>query len=631
MFNNTTFDGKSSLTLKRPVMMSGFFFEVDPTIKAHLEEIDKLLSKKTFVADADEDTLRAALDRDLTSKRSSGPRLWANQTLAHHFNGRPEDDDRLTLGDYVDRDPALSALKAAFEEKLISVAGKLDNNTKAVLDYPAIRDYLIAYGYLVMERQEINALKNFVFANGSGAKKFVNYAVVSAARTVIEKERIDIDDANDDDSDVVSEIRAAGLSMSTAKFKPNLRALLNNFLFNSSESQIIDNAENAIGPIPKGIKPQLIKFIKSSPVPITAANANFYLPLFITQIQGITEGEPSDEIDFEQADRDFEVDFLEDDTNLIEVSRSAVRCASQLYYTMVLGEELDVFNIVNYFTHKYLIRGSMEVLDGRLREDLQRYVFSNTFTDLKTKRVEDRTRAGERQMFYRQVFNTGKVQITEDVIVNSEFTRLWRVLMLESANYIERSQSSFNSGAISKGKVMQAVEDLQYNLSTHCTGMANVIAPLIHAELDFVIRRIFMHPEVLKRLVPQGGTWWRVVEILYMGLKNTRPKSTVIYNKAKQGNKIIRAIAEYNPSNFEDDAEFNSFISEVDAFITTQSILQESLEDAIRRADREEEEEAEPNDYGSNGNGYRKLALPDETVVSAASPAAGAGGDEWDF
>jgi hypothetical protein len=42
---------------------------------------------------------------------------------------------------------------------------------------------------------------------------------------------------------------------------------------------------------------------------------------------------------------------------MIQVSATAVKCAAQLYYAMTIGDELDVFNVVNYFTHKYLIRG----------------------------------------------------------------------------------------------------------------------------------------------------------------------------------------------------------------------------------------------------------------------------------
>lgn len=72
---------------------------------------------------------------------------------------------------------------------------------------------------------------------------------------------------------------------------------------------------------------------------------------------------------------------------------------------MVLGDELDVFGAVNYFTHKYLVRGGLELKDKRLRLDLRDYVFSDRFMDLKTNRITDRTRPAERQMFYRQVFN----------------------------------------------------------------------------------------------------------------------------------------------------------------------------------------------------------------------------------
>ncbi len=642
MVINTILDGASSLVLKRPVITtSGFIADVDPTIKTHLDELNSLLAKRIIPRDIELQALRQILERPLTPKRTAGNNRWANNSLGHFFNRQAEEDDRLTLAEFIDGNAELSELKYDFEAKLAQFRGTLEFNTKAVLDdNSAIRDYLVAFGFLVMNLPEINGLRNFVLGNRLGAKNVASYAIVSAARTIIDQEHLRVPDANNDNSDIVREIRTANLSMAAGKFQPTLRALVESFVFNGAESQIITDAEANLGPFPKGIKPLLIKFIKNSPVKITAANANFFLPLFISQIQGTTEVEAPTEADLEQSDRDFEVDFLEDDDALIEISRSAVRCASQLYYSMVLGEELDVFNIVNYFTHKYLVRGSMEILDGRLRDDLQLYVFSNKFTDLKTKRIEDRTRPGERNMFYRQVFNQGHGAVTEDVILNGEFPRLWKVLMLESANFIERSQSSFNPGAITKGKVMQAVEDLQYNLSTHCTGMANVITPLINAELDFVIRRIFMHPEVLRQIVPQGGTWWRVVETLYMGLKHSRPKSTVIYSKAKLGNKIIRAIADYNPATFEDDAQFSSFISDVDAYITTQSILQDALTDALKKTDEADEDPASGyggyqtsgGGYQTNGNGYQR-ATPEMPAPSAPAPASTAtgGGDEWDF
>jgi hypothetical protein len=668
MANNLTFNSGSSFKIKRPLITTnGFVSDVDPTIKSHLNELNVLLAKRIFARDMgrDEDQdeneeeiienavedieeavedieeaigegrrtvprsvssstsrtrmvprIKELLQRNLTPKRIPGNN-WARGSILEKFKNTAETPEKITLSDYIDMTADLSELKYAFESYLSGNWFNLDYNAKAVLDdYPAIRDYLIAYGYYVMELQEVNGLKNFVLSNRVGAKNVANYAIVSAARTIIDQEKLKVPHYNDDDSEIVAVINAAGLSLSSASFKTALQKRVDDYIFNGNESRLIDHAD--IGVLPSGIKPLLIKYIKHSPVPITDDNVKFFLPLFISQIKGAAEIADPTEVDTEESDKDFDVQFLEDDNSMVQISKSAVKCAAQLYYGMILGDELDVFDTVNYFTHKYLIRGGIEIQDSRLREDLQVYVFSNRFTDPKTMKIVDRTRPAERQMFYRQVFDYGNAQVTDDFILNKEFTKLWKVLILESAKYLERAQASFNPDSyVSRQNVMQAVEDLQYNLSTHCTGMANVITPLIYGELNFVIQRIFMHPEILRQIVPAGGTWWRVVEILYMGMKNMRPKATVLYNKAKLGYEIMRSIADYNPTTFEDDRNFSAFISSVDAFITTQSILQEALTNDLKMGQE---------DVGQSG--LRK-AIP-EPMPASALPGAQAG-DEWDF
>jgi hypothetical protein len=133
-----------------------------------------------------------------------------------------------------------------------------------------------------------------------------------------------------------------------------------------------------------------------------------------------------------------------------------------------------------------------------------------------------------------------------------------------------------------------------------------------------------MHPEVTRQVVPVGGTWWRVVEMLFSSMKVTRPKATVLYNKAKLGQLILKSIAEYNPATFEGDRNFSDFISNTDAFITTQSILQDSLPHEIRRDRREEEGK------GSNGHMDYKKAESDYADADKPSPKSAAS-DEWDF
>ncbi|HEX7645550.1 MAG TPA: hypothetical protein VF472_25380 [Burkholderiaceae bacterium] len=644
--SDLTFFGESSFKIKRPLITTnGVNSDPDPKIVAQLQELNGLLAKRIIppstpnntvmpdqvrktsakAADPVDDTQRGGLSgsaavaaatanvvsnspasvsyvkqlvrRALSPKHvppleppggagSGGDTLdWDADSLAAALDSADEADGNYTLSEFIDSTPQLSTLKYDFQSTMTENWNNLDYNIKSVLDgYSNVVDYLITYGFLIMGLQEVNGLANFLLGNRQGAKSVANYAIVGAARNIIHDEHLKVPHYNQNDSAIVRKIVTAGLTISSSSFSTSLQSVVNDYVFNKPEADLIDYANQQLG-LPDSLKPQLIQYIKASPVKISKDNINYFLPVFAQQIlgnivvPGTQDGSTSDSAG---SDQDFSVDYFGDDQSTVQVSRTAVLCAAQLFYTMVSGDELRVFDAVNYFTHKYLIRGGIEIADSTLRDDLQLYVFSNKFTDLRTNRINDRSRPAERQMFYRQVFNWGQGQTTEDLIINDEFPKLWKVLILESAKYIERAQISPNPNSfVSRQNVMQAVEDLQYNLSTHCTGMANVITPLIYAELNFVIQRILMHPEVLRQLVPQGGTWWRVVEILYMGMQNARPRSTVIYNKAKLGDKILRAIADYDPSTFEQDGPFSSFISDVDAYITTQSILQEGLTESL--------------------------------------------------
>jgi len=628
MATKLTLDGTNlGFRIKRPLITTGgFVSDTDPDIKKHLDELNKILGRKIFDPD-DSEAIQDLLSRPLTPKRI--PDGWDDDSLVYLAKNENEEPGRVMLSEYIDSIGELSALKFAFDTNIAATWSTLDFNVKTILSYPAIKDYLIAFGYIIRGLEEVNGLKNFVLTSRAGSKNVANYATVSAARTVIDREKLIVPDYNVDDSKIVEEIRAAGLSLSLASFKPAVKAVINNFIFNSKEAELIKNSN--IGEIPEAIIPLLIKYIKNSTVPITAQNVNHFLPIFISQIQGTIEIPEVPEGDFEQSDQDFDVQFLEDDASQILISKSAVKCAAQLYYSMILGDELEVFNVANHLTHKYLVRKNIDLQDGRLRENLQEYVFFNRFKAPKTKKMLERTRPAERQMFYRQVFNYGSARTTDDVIVNGEFPRLWKVLMLESAKYLERAQASPHpDNFVSRQNVMQAVEDLQYNLSTHCTGMALVITPLIYSELDFVTRRIFNHPVVRRHVSPSGGSWLRVVEEIYADMRRMRPKATVVYNKAKLGHDIIRSIADYNPATFEDDKNFAAFISNVDAFITTQSILQGALTDDLKEAAYDDEERQEQ--VGMNGedsNGYHS-SMPN-MPATAARAGATAGSDEWDF
>jgi hypothetical protein len=160
--------------------------------------------------------------------------------------------------------------------------------------------------------------------------------------------------------------------------------------------------------------------------------------------------------------------------------------------------------------------------------------------------------------------------------------------------------------------------------------MATVSTPLVYKELDFVIRRFLKHRDVLRYVAPNGGTWLRAVEQLTMhGHGGTKPNAIALYNKARLGFEIISDIAAYDPARFEDDGVFSGFISKVDAFITTQSILQEALVEDVKR-----------DQLGAEVPPDSMPSMPSMPGASAPAPAAAAapsGGngttphDEWDF
>jgi hypothetical protein len=620
----------SPFKIRRPrITTNGFVSDVDKTVKGFLEELDGLLAKRVFANDDDSNSLdvTTVLTAPLTPKQLRGENdggesqdSWADDSLGQLLHDAKEHKNDITLSEYIDRTPELSELRFRFDDQLRNLQPSLDYNTQTILSdrLHGIRDYLVVLSRVVGEVEDIYGLTNFVVRGPKGVKNVVDYAAVTAARSIIRERKLVVSRYNDDNGTLANDVRKASLSLASISFESALVALVGDRIFNSDEAKLIDEAK--IGPIPPELKPELVKLIRSSRIEITKDNVNFFLPLFISQLVGNGTVADSTPASPEESERDFDVDFFQDDQSLIQVSRSAVKCAAQLYYGMVTGDELNVFAIADYFTHKYLIRGEIEISDTRLRNNLQRYVFSHQFTDPKTGQLVDRTRPAERQMFYRQVFAEGNGQVTEDVIVNEDFPQQWNCLMLMSAEYLERAQSSFNPDSfVSRQKVMQAVEDLQYNLSTHCTGMTNVITPLIYTELNFVIKEIFMHPEVLRQVVPVGATWWRVVERLYMEMQHARPKATVLYNKAKLGHDIITAIADYNPATFEEDANFSAFISHVDAYITTQSILQDVLTDDLKR----DHEKPPPLER------YQHPAPAPEPV----GVPAGANGksDDWDF
>lgn len=644
-------DRTTGFKMRRATLLNGSFVtDLDPLVDQRIAELDALLGKHLFSpmipddgeveAEADEAAAngrgeaqpqhvreaRMLLSRPFLPWRPVAEIIkkpgWPANSLVDTLADAEDDEAGLSLSDHIDLVPELADLKYDFAARLEQGLLGLDANARAVLQGRFnIIDFLVARAYHLGGLRDPKALYNYIVGNREGVRAVVGYVAVSAARTLITKQKLRVPSYHDDVGAFTLRLKAKPISFSDAGFEKAVTAIANDLMYNADANRLLEKSK--LGPVPELIKPALIQLIKGFKIPLTADNIDVFLPSLITQAYENEAEESLDEpLDSEAEDRGYQVQFRDAADPEIDINREAVHYAAQLFHAMVIGEELGVFDAFQYLLHsRMIVGGGMEVRDKRLRADLRLYTLSNQFRDLGRpgRPQEERTRPSERKMFARMVFAQGDGQLMEGMPENTEFRQLWEVLMLESARYLERAQESFNPGSfVSKQNVMQAVEDLQYNLSTHCVGWPQVMAPAIDAELNFVLARFVQNEKIAQQVLPAGGSWKRVIDKLNAERPKKRPvpAAALLYAKATQGMQILEAVADYSPAEFEDDRAFSGFISLVDAYITTESKLQSRGGPAYRAAAPDEDEEAdEP---------ARPYPAGDESTPAAND-------DEWDF
>jgi len=561
---------------------------------------------------------------------------WPSDSLADKFTDEVSGAGERSLHAVLSSMADFADLRYALDAGIDGQWSILDPSIRLVLGYSGIRDLLFARGTLVHGITSPDSLLRFVLSHAEGAQDIVDYTIVSAARKIAVEESIFAPALMNDNGSITEALTERGPKLTEGAFRMVSLDVIRSQLGSAKFDSLIASHVPAI---PDYLKPRVLMLLKTSPVTVTPQNGPFLLQMYLEQAASTTPGEAE-----APAGDPFAVQFYGDDSSAESVNTAAVRCAAQLFYVMTLGDELGVFDAVRYFTETYLFHDGLAIQDPVLRKDLEDYVFSNRFpvkdpsTGLPDK--VDATREPMRKAYYRQVFNSGEAPTAGDAPVNEEFGRLWKILILESARYLERAQISPNPDSfVSRQNVMQAVEDLQYNLSSSCVGLATVMTPTINAELDFVINRILGHAEIRSHVVPGGGSWLKVVEKL-AAARGTRARVSVLNNKARLGYTLIKQIADYTAWTFEQDEPFSQFISNVDAFITTQSILQE---DTTGHEDGGSSSAA-PSSGGMPGlPGMPDLSnlpgmpagvgsMPGSSNGNGSGSSAGsAGADDWDF
>ncbi|MBH5322453.1 hypothetical protein [Aurantiacibacter sediminis] len=242
---------------------------------------------------------------------------------------------------------------------------------------------------------------------------------------------------------------------------------------------------------------------------------------------------------------DFSVDTF-DTIQSQGVLPESIRAAGAIDYVYVMGERLRIFDIAEELVLGWA-NGSIDIAEGAAAGRLYRY----------WKQLDDRMPPQDRAMLYRRVLDKGSAEAMSGAAVNTNFPVVWNKLLAEIADYIEKSER-IESGLtdvspISAKPIHQAMRELQYNLTEHCTGMAFMQVREMYAQLQDAIA-ILKDPDIIASF---GGVrrrnLWTVITEIWRDAYGTTPPVSPLVKVAVDGNRMFQLAADFEESTFTPD------------------------------------------------------------------------------
>jgi hypothetical protein len=261
---------------------------------------------------------------------------------------------------------------------------------------------------------------------------------------------------------------------------------------------------------------------------------------------------------------DFSVDTF-DDIERQGIVRENILAGGAVDYLYELGDRLGIFRLVDALVLNWA-SGSIDVVEGATVARLNRY----------WKLRDERPSTEERGMLYRRVLNKGTTEVLSRMVANEPFPPLWHNLMSEVADYIDKSErvseGTRDSSPVSRSRIFQATQELQYNLTEYCTGMAHIQARELYAQLQECME-ILGDPEILAYF---GGnrrkSVWTVIEQLSKQEFGAAPNIGAHRSLAVDGNAVYRWIADFNEG-AASQADFTAFLQAAESYILNFSIV----------------------------------------------------------
>ena len=366
---------------------------------------------------------------------------------------------------------------------------------------------------------------------------------------------------------------------------------------------------------------QLVQLQKLSPFMDDEDSAKKFIPIALYNIRN-RKVDYSSLSSADGGELDSSVVYFSDSSDgTSQFVKENIEFAAQMYYVMVMGDELEVFNAADTLITKHL-RSKMYSVDIRSKATLdaiRMYAFGERFENVNTGVTYQRTLEAERMMFYKQVFNMGDATNTTDIEANSDFGPLWDTLMIAVTDFIAKVEDSSYYENISRNNIYQAIEDLQYNLSNNCTGLAKISSNVINMELNFIMKKIFQDKDIREQIGKRDRTAFGVLKQILLDLNGERGMKMqnilALNNKAILGHMIITDIAKFSPAYIETGDNFGKFITNVQAYFLAQQTIEKQERDS----------------NGNGYNGYMPGSMPNISDVRANLKKQVPTNDEWEF
>ncbi len=255
---------------------------------------------------------------------------------------------------------------------------------------------------------------------------------------------------------------------------------------------------------------------------------------------------------------DFSVDLFESSAKQGVVPRNILG-AGALYYTYVLGEQLQCFNLAEALILKWA-RGNVYISNPATEGKLYRFY----------KLLEERANNDERSMLFKRVLNLSDATLLEGTIVNESFSRLWSELMHQIVEYITKTETSNNRDFISRLPITQLIREIQYNLTSFFTGMAHVQATEMYNHLQDAME-ILSDDSIINQMAPgRSKNVWSVIDVLHKETYGSAPNITAYKTAAVEGYKLFQYVSNFSDAMF-DNNQFISFIQSAESYIIALS------------------------------------------------------------